>query len=45
MSPAEYQELLSDFSRECENRRIRIPIIDEAEGAHVKVSIFQNEKH
>lgn len=45
LSPAEYQELLSDISRECENRRIRIPIIDETEGAHVQLSIFQQGKH
>ena len=40
LSPAEYQELLSEISRECEKRRIRMPIMDPAEGGHVQLSIF-----
>ena len=40
LSPAEYQELLSEISHECEERRIRMPMID-PEGGHVQLSIFQ----
>jgi hypothetical protein len=40
LSSAEYQELLSEITRECEERRIRMPMMDTEDG-HVQLSIFQ----